>query len=520
MEAVSAKALILGLSLSRRTRIKTSLLNNLHDLVKQMGTKDLVTNKKSLKEKRAHKLYQYLKKTNKPSPEGEAAILNCTVNGTVHQRTRHHLEYILANNHTALQSGEMTSNKLADVSKYAWKLIAIARKQTYHPESTLIVPFLEEAFVLAEKAGLVLAAKTSSELLAILSAHVYFDETKYLYYREKADYFRRVNLLLQKGIISYREAACRHRTGEDRSVVVEVIKKSLEEVLNRPKELDHLSLTLLEFQLRIKITEIYEVPDIMIELATQALRYLAENDKTYPERRLAYYMYLGHAYLLRNNYNSGAALIGDLLEQLDFTSHNYGKLAEIRVLLCLRTGHYKEAGPALRTLQDWVANNDSPEAFVLSTTLFRAYLWLLWLLGAIPSVKMTKSTLSKKIVQELGGIRHSNNDTEKSHYHVISLIKNLCLRKYSNAREQWWALPKPVKSTGLRYKYFHALLSTVFEQDFHRTAVERHAKKHLGKLKAKALAGEATASMNEIIPFEQLWQLLIGQLQNKRTKLR
>lgn len=495
-------------------------MNYLYDLVSRMGARDLIIDRSALKGKRAHKLYLYLKRTNKPSPEGEAAILNCTVDGVIHQRTLHHLEYVLANNLTALQSGEITSDKLADVSKYVWKLIAVARKQTYYPESILIVPFLEEAFILAERAGLVLAAKTSSELLSILSAHVYFDEIKYLHYREQAEYFRKVNLVLQKAIISYREVAYRHSTGEDSSLVVELMKKGLDGIIGRPAEVDHPSLKLLEIQMRIKVAEINDAPDAMIDLATQALRYLTESGDIYPERRMAYYMYLGHAYLLESNYNSGVSLIGDLLRQLDFSSHNYGKLAEIRVLLCLRTGHYEEAGPALLVLEDWAEKNDSPEAFVLSSTLFRAYLLLLKLLGAIPSVKVAGNTVSKKIVKELGGIQRSNNSIGTIHYHIISLVEHLGLRKHSIARAQWQALPKPVKTTGLRYKYFYALLSIVFEQDFHRTAVERHAEKHLKKLNAKALVGEATASLNEIIPFEQLWQLLLNQLQNKRTKLR
>jgi hypothetical protein len=157
--------------------------------------------------KRAFKLYQYLRKTKSPTTEGEAAVLGCTVGGAVHRRTLRHLEIVLVNNLLSLRSGDMTSGKLADKRKYIWKLIAIGRRQIYNSKSVLVVPFLKEAFHLAEDAGLVLPAKAASELLSLMLAHIHFNEKEYFFYKDKADYYRDVNLVLQKSVVSFKELA-------------------------------------------------------------------------------------------------------------------------------------------------------------------------------------------------------------------------------------------------------------------------------------------------------------------------
>ena len=76
------------------------------------------------------------------------------------------------------------------------------------------------------------------------------------------------------------------------------------------------------------------------------------------------------------------------------------------------------------------------------------------------------------------------------------------------------------KDAGIRYKYFFTPISIVFEQDFHRMAVDRHAKKYLNKLRYKSFEGELALSLGEVILYEELWRLLTQILENKRIKLR
>jgi hypothetical protein len=51
-------------------------------------------------------------------------------------------------------------------------------------------------------------------------------------------------------------------------------------------------------------------------------------------------------------------------------------------------------------------------------------------------------------------------------------------------------------------------------------AVERHSMKYLKKLQSRPFEGELTVSLEEVIPYEELWQLILSLLDNKRIKLR
>ncbi|MBC6993756.1 hypothetical protein QWY85_11280 [Neolewinella lacunae] len=498
-------------------------MDYVYDLVGQMGSRRLSIDLKTPNGKRAFRLYQYLQQADHHAPEAEAAVLGCPVGGTVHRRTLRYLEGVLANNLSALQPGEMTSGKLADVRKYVWKLIAIARRRVIHLDasSSLGIHLLKEAFQMAEEAGLVLAAKIASETIAVFTAHLNFDEKAYLFYRERANYYRQVNLLLQQGILDFQEIHYRHTTGEEAATLVERATAALDRLKNVPVAAQHFTLDLLTFQVKILRATIQRKPEDIIASANGALAFLTEMGNAFPERRLTYHLYLGHAYLLSNNYERGIELTDQLLEEIAPGSHNYGKILEIRVLLSFRTGHYDEATAALEALDHWVNTYGDAQIFGQNLALFGAYLHLLRELAVVVPPLNEEGGILRKIKANLSHLLLFNDPNCVNHYHLINLMEQLARRRYRVALKHWQAMLPSNQVTNPRYKYFHALLSTVFEQGFHRVAVERHGAKYLIKLQAKALGeGFLASNVEEIIPFESLWALLLQQLRNKRTNLR
>jgi tetratricopeptide (TPR) repeat protein len=485
-----------------------------------MGKRSILIDRKPLMGKRAYKLYQYLKKTNSPSPVGEAAVLDCTVGGAVHRRTLRHLEEALVNNLVALRPGEMTSGNLADTRKYIWKLIAIGRRQVYKPNSVLVIPFLKEAFHLAEENGLVLPAKIVSETLSFLFAHLHFDEKEYCFFKIKSDYYREVNFMLQKSIICYRKLTFLNTADEEISLLINLGSEGLNSLRDRDVANDHLVLDLMEYQLEIKISEIKNDPAGIIAHASSALKYLESRPENTQESELAFFTYLGYSYLLTNNYEKGTKLIDRLLNESGYSSHNFGKMSELKVLLSLRTGHYQEASEAYFAFVDALSGADDDTLFERSNTLFQSYLYLLISLGAL-SIDVQGADLQlKKLRFGLERLRMSTDNIDVNHYHFISLIEQIAKRNHRKAREHWRALAAPKKSAGIRYKYFYTLLSILFEQGFHRMAVDRHAAKYLKKMRSKPFAGELTISLEEVIPYEELWQLVFSFLENKRIRLR
>jgi len=495
-------------------------LNYVHDLVRQMGTRDLRLDRKSLKGKRAYKLYLYLKKTKNPSPAGEAAVLECMEGGSVHRKTLRHLECVLVNNLTALQPGEMTSGKLADTRKYVWKLIAIGRRLINRPDSVVIVPFMKEAFHHAEKAGLVSACKTSSELLAILLGHLFFDEKEYLFYRKRADYYREINLVLQRATLCYRETTYRYNAGENTASVIAIAEGGLNRLQNSPLSADHPSLILIAFQLKNKIAEIKNSPEEIVCNAEKALEYIEGISNIYAEDRIAYLLYMSYAHLTNNDYDNGNLIINNILKRIHPKEHNYGKLRETLVLLSLRTKHYHEAENAYDAFSRWADNNDPKKQFEKSIKLFQSYLKLLKL------VKVTKFDKSKDKINitgtkmQMDNLLRLNDSDTIIHYLIIGLIEKLAKGQHRSARKRWRELPLPRSAKNIRYKCFYNLLAIVFKQDFHRMAVERHAIKYLNKLRSIPLINNSGLSLDEVIPFEQMWEIVILQLDNKRIKLR
>ncbi len=496
-------------------------MDYVYDLVYQMGSRRISIDLKTPNGKRAFRLYQYLQKTDHHSPEAEAAVLGCPAGGTVHRRTLRYLEGVLANNLAALQPGEMNSGALADKRKYVWKLIAIARRRMNHINSVVVIPLLKEAYDLAEEAGLVLAAKYASEALALRFAHINFDEKAYHFYRERANYYRQVNLLLQQGIIDFQEIHYRHTTGEEASTLVERTNTTLDRLKNAPLAAQHFTLDLLTFQVEILRATIQRKPEDIIASANRALAFLTDEGNAFLERRLTYHLYLGYAYLLTNDYERGVELTNQLLQEIAPSSHNYGKILEIRVLLSFRTAHYAEASVALEALTHWVSTSGDEQIFGPNLALFGSYLHLLRELTVVASPTDEDGGVLRKMKADLGHLMLFKDPSCVNHYHLINLIEQLARRKYRVAMKHWQAMLPSNQVVNPRYKHFHALLATVFEQGFHRVAVERHGAKYLSRLQAKALGeGMIATNLEEIIPFEELWALLLQQLRNKRTNLR
>jgi hypothetical protein len=71
-------------------------------------------------------------------------------------------------------------------------------------------------------------------------------------------------------------------------------------------------------------------------------------------------------------------------------------------------------------------------------------------------------------------------------------------------------------TAGLRSKYFINMLLQVPKANFHPVASERKAKRYYDKLKAHPLKLSNQAQEIEIIPFEDLWELILERLQSIR----
>jgi len=485
-----------------------------------MGSRSIVIDRKPLQGKRAFSLYQYLKKTKDSSSEGEAAVLGCTVDGAIHRRTIRHLELVLVNNLNALQSGEITSDELADTRKYVWKLIAIGRRQLSKKNSALIIPFLKEAFYLAEEAGLIQAAQVASDKLSILLGNRYLDQKEYLRYLEKAERYRSLNLELQRSILCFREISILHRQGEDLSKIREVVNDRVSELETFKKTDWHYHLSLTQYQLEIKPCEMELNPEGLIERATAAIQYINVDPSIPAENKNFFETYLGYAYLLINNYERARAALKNLRVKMDPLHLNYGKTLELSVLLCFRAGYFEEVLPTFTDFEHWVKYSGKEEVFEQSLSLFRAYLLLLVLLQKVDSLPGTSGSDTRKLQAEIERLSRSEGAITQRHFRLISLIKKLIRKDYRTAREHWINLKTPNRNDGNRYKYFHAQLSMLFGQELHKVAVERHAAKATKKMKANPLSGRDLLSMHEIMPYEDLWQIILSLLDNKRIKLR
>jgi ribosomal protein L22 len=124
-------------------------------------------------------------------------------------------------------------------------------------------------------------------------------------------------------------------------------------------------------------------------------------------------------------------------------------------------------------------------------------------------------------VPEYSKIKWSNN--------AVILILHFCHliadKKYSKALDRLEALEKysvrhlRKKNESFRLNCFLKMLLEIPKAGFHRAGVQRKAAKYRVKLDQVSIADTRQQIMTEVVPFEDLWDMILDSLDNKHARL-
>lgn len=496
------------------------MLSKIKHLSSRLGTRQLVYEYTTLRGKRAALLYDYVKRTDSPTSKGAAAVLGCANNSSIIRKSAEHLEQVLVDNLTMIQPGDLTTEDPSAARRYVWKLIGIGAGQMLNPFSAAVSELLEEAFTIAEKHGLIEAAKTASSFMAMRTATPVLDREKHPYYRDKSAYYESLFLDYQLILINQREIEGKIVKGIQPPEVILLLKQLRAQCLRAEIRHQHPRLTLLLKYITLRIA--FEEGDHqeVICVAGDAIKWASSAPFYLRQEADGFQLFLAQAYLLAEDFTNGYPYLERLLESEDIPNKTRQKLLETCCLLSLRTGQYRAAAQSFTRLKENSKNSGTP--LPASTQVLRGYLFILHHLGVYQmenydKYRWLKATSLKKILVDSALLA---NSSYMIHYQTINLLFHLKNRKFKVAKQAAKTLPAAKRPLSFRYRVFYQLVETGFTQGLHRVAVERHTRALMKKLTHRPVTQMAILGYEEVIPYEVLWTLFLDQLGTKRLKIK
>jgi hypothetical protein len=200
-------------------------------------------------------------------------------------------------------------------------------------------------------------------------------------------------------------------------------------------------------------------------------------------------------------------------------SNNWFHTQQFSFMLAMHTQHYEEAYRIYRRVSSQPEFKKRPDTHRETWDLYHAYLRFLDWTGVIdiPDDRFRLSSFLNdvpKFSQEKRGMNIP--------ILIIQILFLIQQRNYAAAEKRFETIGKYCSRYVKRNDHFRSncfikMLLQIPKQGFHKTAAARHAKRYLEKLKSEPLVISEQLYEVEIIPYEELWELIHNSLENKRT---
>ena len=205
---------------------------------------------------------------------------------------------------------------------------------------------------------------------------------------------------------------------------------------------------------------------------------------------------------------------------------NWFKTNEFFFMLSFHTGNYQDAYEIYNTI---TSHPRFKKYKMLHETwsLYRIYLHFLYLVGEVTLLKKDKNFSNIRLGKFLNNVPSFAKDKHGMNIPVliIQMAFLILQKKYSPAMERIDALNKycdrylKASNPNFRSNCFIKMLVQIPISGFHKSGVERRAKRYLEKLKTIEINFNNQAHEVEVLPFESMWQLVLDTLQTKFVTL-
>ena len=473
------------------------------------------------------KLYAYLSDTERPLDAEAAACLGLEEGSVRYRKVKHQFKVELLNSVSSIQTRGRSKQKRRRDYAYVWKLIAIGKQLRTNRESTALMEFLREAHERACEHHMLDAAFQSATMLRRQYNNRRFDPERYRHYRDRARHYARLTRDYEDVVADLNEISflrnSRRPAGEIAERASTYFLRHRDLIERHDVAMISYIVYLLESNAKLAVGDYRGV----IEVANRALGYLAGRDDVQPTMQQVFEANLTVAYTQLNDYDNGMAFSRRLLEKTTSKEHNYLKVYELMLVLSLRSGRFQEAYTIYREIPPKRLTTDIRSYFQETFRILEAYLYLLYRMDQITIDPEDRRFARFRIRRFLNSFQFAPQEKDHRNVHllIIRILDNLVNRRATDTALSIEAVGKyagrHLRGKGYeRARYFLKAIAQLAAQGFHRAAVERHTGRYIRSLDKYSIHETGHDVLLELIPYDQLWGLVLEQLGTKRLRVR
>lgn len=470
-------------------------------------------------------LFNFLRSHPDATSGAAAAALELESSSSAFRKVKHGLKIELLNAATRIGVSERSTNKRKRTFAYVWKLISIAKQLRTSVTSEVLLPFLEEAYTISADANFIDAAYESAVMLRRQYNNRKFDPAKYEYYRNRALEYRDISRKYQDAVADLNELSYLRNLQRDPAEIKSTAARFYAKHAPAIEDFDLAMISYIVFLIELNLHLADRDYPQVIRVANKAIAYLSAKESAQPTMFQVFEVNLSVAYTQLNDFENGMAFAHSLLSRTLPGEHNYLKVYELMLLLCLRSGKFQESYALYRSMELDSLRRIHAAHLEDTFRIIEAYLYLLHKLKQVQLAPDDDHFDRFQLSRFLNSVEHVSN--EKSHRNVhlliLQIVDQVIRHRHTQTRYSIEAITKyaqrHLKGPGHeRVRYFLKALAQLSEQAFHRSAVERHTRRYFQLMEKHPVAKSSQAYYMELVPFEVLWTLILSQLGYRRVR--
>jgi hypothetical protein len=238
----------------------------------------------------------------------------------------------------------------------------------------------------------------------------------------------------------------------------------------------------------------------------------------------AFYSQLIVCYIQLKSFDKGQKIIADYQSLFPEGSFNWFKLQELYFLLAMHSKRYAEAYAVYVPVKEKLRAKEQPPQIREMWKIYEAYLQYLLYVNKIGSDPSGQKFRVGKFGNEIPVFSKDKRGMNIPIL-IVQILFSIASRNYGQTIDRIEAIEKYCsrylkKDDTFRSNCIIRMLLQIPSASFHREAVIRRTSKLFGQLRSTPLEVAGQAFEVEIIPYEDLWEIVLETLENKVVQWR
>lgn len=254
----------------------------------------------------------------------------------------------------------------------------------------------------------------------------------------------------------------------------------------------------------------------VVRLSREALTFFEQKDYRSDTALQTFYYHLFVSYFNLQRFEECKALIVQYWNLYPEGSFNWFKLQEIFFLAAMHSLHYEQAQEICDLVLEHPKYLEQPAITIELWKIFEAHIAFLERVGELPSGAIPRQFRLKRFLNEISVFAQDKRGmnipvqiiqclhymSDQDHDQCIDRMDNLAKYRQRYLKED----------ATFRSQYFMRLLEQVPKARFDRSVLESRTGELLATLKSRPMESTNQSHEIEIIPYESLWEIVLGFL--------